>query len=241
MPTETFTADTERVQVRSRLRWVDMLDASTRGRVLAGSQDVHVEAHAAIFASPAARVGVMRQGLARVYVVAVGGRQVTVAYRSEGELICNRALPFTDPTRVNLEAVTDCDIASLHPPTFYKAIRGDVSVALAVAAQLGGIVEDAYDWIATQAFGDLRSSISRHLLDRAKHDPERGCLVVRTTQADLAMEVGTVREVLARTLRDLRVEGIVGTAKGEVLILDPDRLTRLAGRWNLLPRPKKER
>lgn len=44
------------------------------------------------------------------------------------------------------------------------------------------------------------------------------------SQQELADAVGSVREVVARALRDLRALGIVATSTDSVVILDPARL-----------------
>jgi CRP/FNR family transcriptional regulator, cyclic AMP receptor protein len=52
----------------------------------------------------------------------------------------------------------------------------------------------------------------------------RGRLVARVSQQELADAVGSVREVVARVLRDFRVAGIVATSSDSLLILDAARL-----------------
>jgi len=37
--------------------------------------------------------------------------------------------------------------------------------------------------------------------------------------------------MVARTLRELRVAGLIETRRGEVIILDAERLAGLVGRW----------
>ena len=56
------------------------------------------------------------------------------------------------------------------------------------------------------------------------------CSSARVTQQALADGVGTVREVVARILRDFREEGIVDTTPGHIRILDPARLAAIVGR-----------
>jgi CRP/FNR family transcriptional regulator len=48
------------------------------------------------------------------------------------------------------------------------------------------------------------------------------------TQQSLADATGSVREVVARALRELRREGAVATADDGITVLDPTALTRLA-------------
>jgi CRP/FNR family transcriptional regulator len=54
-------------------------------------------------------------------------------------------------------------------------------------------------------------------------------LVAHVSQQELADAAGSVREVVARALRDLRVAGIVATAADSVVILDPARLYAESG------------
>jgi CRP/FNR family transcriptional regulator len=46
------------------------------------------------------------------------------------------------------------------------------------------------------------------------------------SQQDLANSVGSVREVVARVLAELRSQGLVRTSPGRVEILDPVRMSR---------------
>ncbi len=67
--------------------------------------------------------------------------------------------------------------------------------------------------------------------------------VYMTSSEELADAVGSVREVVARVLRDLRVAGIAATAADRVVILDAARLHSETwgqrecdfGRWPPLP------
>jgi CRP/FNR family transcriptional regulator len=48
---------------------------------------------------------------------------------------------------------------------------------------------------------------------------------VRASQQELADAVGSVREVVTRTLHGLREEGLIETARDEIVLLDPVRLS----------------
>ena len=78
---------------------------------------------------------------------------------------------------------------------------------------------------AVNAFGSVRQRVAAHLLDLASdHQRPSGRLVARVSQQELADAAGSVREVVARALRDLRIAGIVATAADSVMILDPGQL-----------------
>ncbi len=83
--------------------------------------------------------------------------------------------------------------------------------------------------IPRTTFASVRQRVARQLLDLAstnQHDDDpNGELAVRITQQDLADAVGTVREVVVRTLRQLRDAGVVRTERDRIVLLDPVQLT----------------
>ena len=78
---------------------------------------------------------------------------------------------------------------------------------------------------AVNAFGSVRQRVAAHLLDLASIQQEpAGRLAARVSQQELADAAGTVREVVARVLRELRTTGIIATAADRIVILDATRL-----------------
>jgi CRP/FNR family transcriptional regulator len=53
--------------------------------------------------------------------------------------------------------------------------------------------------------------------------------VIRTTHSQLADELGTVREVISRILKDFEVRGLVDLERGHIHILNEEELRKLAG------------
>ena len=83
---------------------------------------------------------------------------------------------------------------------------------------------------AVNAFGSVRQRVATNLLDLASTQQHPcGRLAARVSQQELADVAGSVREVVARVLRDLRVAGIVATTADSVVILDPARLYAESG------------
>ena len=100
-------------------------------------------------------------------------------------------------------------------------------MAWAVAEELNRRLYETLQQTAINAFGSVRQRVAAHLLDLASSQQRpQGRLVARVSQQELADAVGSVREVVARVLRDLRLAGIVATAPDHVVILDATRLHR---------------
>jgi CRP/FNR family transcriptional regulator len=114
--------------------------------------------------------------------------------------------------------------------TLTAAAHDDARVAWAIAQELNRRLYDTLEQTAVNAFGTVRQRVAAHLLDLASAQQHpRGRLVARVSQQELADAAGSAREVVARTLRDFRVAGIVSTAADSVVILDAARLYAESG------------
>jgi CRP-like cAMP-binding protein len=82
--------------------------------------------------------------------------------------------------------------------------------------------------VAVRSLGTIRERVAYDLLDRAcRSQLIVGRLECRATHADLADSIGSSREVVSRTVRDLRATGIIETAPGMVRVLEPLRLSAI--------------
>ena len=100
----------------------------------------------------------------------------------------------------------------------------------AIAGELNRRLYDALEQTAVNAFGSVRQRVAAHLLDLASAQQEpAGRLAARVSQQELADAVGSVREVVARVLRELRVAGVIATAADRIVILDAARLYAESG------------
>src|SRR5437667_6079414 len=107
------------------------------------------------------------------------------------------------------------------------AARDDSAIAWAFAEEAVHRLYDVLEELAGNAFATVRQRVARHLLDLAVARPAAaGRVTALVSQQDLANSVGSVREVVARVLAELRAEGLVLTSPGRVEILDPVRLSR---------------
>ena len=83
--------------------------------------------------------------------------------------------------------------------------------------------------IAVRSLGDVTERLAFDLLDRACDSQlKSGRLMVRASQQQLADSIGSVREVVARSLRGLRDDRIVATGPNLVRVLDVERLEEIA-------------
>lgn len=76
--------------------------------------------------------------------------------------------------------------------------------------------------VAQLSFNKVGERVVLALLDNTERDGD----LVRLTQADLAAEVGTTREVVARCLAGLQAEGLVRLGRARITVLSREGLER---------------
>ena len=171
------------------------------------------------------RLAVMLHGLLRVYMHAGDGRQVTVRYVRPGDLLGVPAL-IGGPAPVSVQAVTDGSAFFFDINRVKRAARNDASLAWALAEESVHRLYDVLEELAGNAFASVRQRVARHLLDLATSRLGASrTLTASVNQQELANSVGSVREVVARVLAELRSEHLIRRLPGRVEILDPVRMS----------------
>ncbi len=196
----------------------ELLDGARRLEVSAGAT-IHQEGE------QVPHVEVVVHGLVRVHVTAPDGRTLTVRYCRVGALMGILSLytmPFVMPATT--QAVVDSDLLAIKPVVVRRLADHDVRVAKALLAELSERALALVAEIRSSTFSNVRQRIARHLLDLASERQRGADLIAPISQQNLADAVGTVREVVVRTLRDLRQEGLLKTERGGIAITSPERL-----------------
>jgi CRP/FNR family transcriptional regulator len=168
-------------------------------------------------------------GLIRVYLSSPGGRQVTVRYARPGDVL-GIAVLVGGPANTSVQTLAPSSVFRISVRTLTSAARQDPRVCWAIAEELNRRLYGVLEQTAVNAFGSVRQRVAAHLLDLASdRQCPQGPLVVNVSQQELADAAGSVREVVARALRDLRGAGIVATAADRIVILDSARLCAESG------------
>jgi CRP/FNR family transcriptional regulator, cyclic AMP receptor protein len=204
------------------------LSEDTQRRILAGGIPLRVPAGSVIYrASDEPQAGLVVDGLIRVYLASDDGRQLTVRYARPGDLL---GIPTVigGPVGVSSQALTDASLLVLNHANLRTYAIGDASLSWRLAEEVTRRLYDVLEAFSGSAFGTVRQRLARHLLDIAAQHQTGVDLVVRLSGQALADSVGTAREVVARTLHDLRAAGIVGSEADGIRILEPELLEEIA-------------
>lgn len=225
--------DTRDALARSAL---GRLPAALRERLLEGGMQIDAPAGSTIYQEGArSNYGLIVSGLIRMYMTAPDGRQVTVRYARSGELagipaVIGRGAP------VSTQILTDTRALLLNPERLRTLGRRDAELAWLLAEEVTQRVFGVLEALSGYTFGSVRQRVAWHLLELAARQRHADGLVASITQQELADAVGSVRQVVARALGELRREGLVATGGGGVRLLDPDALHQQAWGSGLSPK-----
>ena len=202
------------------------LTAETVNLLAAGGTQSDVPAGATVYAeADAERFAIVVRGLLRVYMHTSDGRQVTVRYVRAGGLLGAPAL-VGGPAPVFVQALTDSALYFMDVAHVKRLVRADAAVAWCFAEESVHRLYDVLEELAGNTFATVRQRVVRHLLDLAASRPASdGRLTALVNQQELANSVGSVREVVARVLHELRAASLVRTSAGRVEILNPLKMS----------------
>ena len=206
------------------------LPAEVVGRLRAEGERADYPAGTTVYrAGSSPQAALVVRGLLRVYLASIEGRQVTVRYARPGDVL-GIAVLVGGPASVGVQAVEPSGLFRISARTLTAAARRDPRVSWAVAEELNRRLYDTLEQTAVNAFGSVHQRVAAHLLDLASAQQHpAGRLVAHISQQELADAVGSVREVVARALRDFRVAGVVATTADSIVILDAARLYAESG------------
>lgn len=131
-------------------------------------------------------------------------------------------------------ADTDVECAVFTHGVVRAAIAADPELALRLLANLGSRVRELVERLNALVGLDVRQRLAAHLLERARHaalgtaPPGDQTVTLGGTQAAVAEELGTVREVIVRALRELTDAGAIEREGQKIRIADAGLLRSLS-------------
>ena len=125
------------------------------------------------------------------------------------------------------EAVTETPVraAVLPGAAFQDLMARSAAFRAFVFSAFGERMSGLLALIEEVAFGRIDTRLARLLLDRMGVDGH-----ITVTHQDLAVELGTAREVVSRQLKDFERRGLVALERGRLVIRDPRGLRPVAER-----------
>lgn len=168
---------------------------------------------------PAEAMWVVLSGHVKIVRTASNGREQVLHVARPYEYI--NLVPMLDggPNPATVQAMSDAVLAALPYDPLHQLMMREPAFMLALLKDLARRQRRLVALIDELALHCVQGRLARLLLSRAEA-AERGEDVPPLTQAEMAAQIGTVREMVSRTLRHFEALGLISIERGTIAVKD---------------------
>lgn len=212
----------------ARLEFLTLLSGPKRAEVLEGATTAQVPMGSIFYKEGQGdRVFIVNRGIIRAFYTGRDGRQATAVFAHRGQALGLAALLGSNPN-FSGQAVMDSEWISPNTGRLRELAHADPELSIAVARYLAGLLRNSYRFSTLRALGDMRQKLAYDLLERCCNQlSQTRKLEVKVTHQELALSVGTSREVITRAMAMLRSSHLIESSPNHVRITNPDGLYRV--------------
>jgi CRP/FNR family transcriptional regulator len=168
---------------------------------------------------PCAGLHIIEEGSIKLYRISPQGRQYIIRVLQEGET-CNEVPAFDGGTNpVNVETLEKSKVWVIDDETLRALVKAHSDFALKVLSNFGKNLRGLVRMVSEMAFYQVTNRLARLISELPVNDAGP-----QWTQEQLAAQLGTVREVVARSLKELERSGAIRIEDRRIHIVDPSTL-----------------
>lgn len=163
---------------------------------------------------------VVLDGQVRVQLISPGGREVTLYRVDPGNTCVLTTSCLLSGTCYPAEAVAEADVTALgiSHQAFQAALQKYSTFRDHVFEKFSERLKNVIFRVEDLMFESIEARLARALLGLDKEGKEN------VTHQELAVELGTAREVVSRHLKRFEEDGLIRLGRGQVVVMDRDRL-----------------
>ena len=166
---------------------------------------------------------VIGSGTVKIVKSSPTGREIMLAIEAAPSSVAEVPLFDQGDNPATVIALQDVTAFLLRKDDFRRFCESHPKVPLKVLVVVGKRLRQLVLLVESVTFGSVRQRLARTLLEFARKE-ESGEYQVQVTHEELAMRLGTVREVVSRNLSRFQAEGMLKIVKRQIVLLDRDAL-----------------
>jgi len=157
------------------------------------------------------------EGQVRVYRLSLGGREQVLARLGPGQTF-NTVPPFRTQgvNHANVQAATETTLYAIVSDDFGRLVGECPELAMAILQDFAGRLDHLTNLVEDLSLRTVRGRLARFLLEHAGASQ----VTLRWTQDEIAAHLGTVRDMVGRTLRAFADAGLVRMDRQRIVLLD---------------------
>jgi CRP/FNR family transcriptional regulator len=168
---------------------------------------------------------VVTRGVVKVFARSSEGREVVLYRVRAGEMCTLTTCCMLSHSKYPAEAVTETEVAAIAMGVepFERALNESGAFRQYVFSNFSARLADIMQRMEQLVLDSVQLRLARCLLRKADTDS-----MVHATHEQLALEIGTAREVVSRHLKGLEQEGLIGLKRGSITLLRPGALRAIS-------------
>lgn len=167
---------------------------------------------------------IIDSGSVKIYKGSPTGREMIINVLEEGDSFNEVSVFDQGENPANVEALIETNVWLIDAEALRTLISDHPRAARQIIISLSQNLRMLVGKVAELSFYNVTTRLAR-LLGNLPEDQLTGRAESRLTQDDLAARIGTVREVAARSLKELERVGAIEIQRGRITILDRDKLS----------------
>jgi len=181
---------------------------------------------------PCAGLHIMERGSAKIFRLSPQGRQYIVNILSEGATFNEVSVYGGGNNPVNVAALEVSTVWVIGVDILRQLVLSNPTYAQKIIENLAGNLRGLVNRVSEMAFYQVTHRLAR-LINNLPKEALSGENNTRLTQDQLAARLGSVREVIARSLRELERNGVIHIENRRIYIDDQKKLERITeGMWD---------
>jgi CRP/FNR family transcriptional regulator len=170
---------------------------------------------------------ILESGSAKIFRISPQGRQYIARVLQEGDTFAEVPAFDGGMNPVNVEALETCRIWVVESKPLQELIKSDPVFTQKVLANFGKMLRGMVKMVSEMAFYQVTHRLARLIDAELPQDKS-----AHWTQEQLAARLGTVREVVARSLKELERSGAIKVEDRRIMIADKEAFSQWIHPYN---------
>jgi len=184
---------------------------------------VTIGAAAIIIAAIIGGLFIVYQGQVRVYKLSAEGREQVLRSFKDGQSFNEVAVFDGGPNPAHADATTPSTVWIIPRSLIFELVRTRPETAIAIIQNLGSQLRHLVGLVEDLSLRHISARLIRLLLETDAGGPD----APKLTQQEMAAQLGTVREMVARALKQLESRGLIESKGGRIVIVDRQTLEKM--------------
>jgi CRP/FNR family cyclic AMP-dependent transcriptional regulator len=168
------------------------------------------------------------RGQVKVVLIGEDGREVILSVLGRGDFFGEMSLLDDEPRSAHVIAMEDSELLVLRRDDFQRCLEETPRIALGLLRALSRRLRRADDKIGGLVLLDVTGRVARLLIELA--DEGDGVTILRrVTHHTIAQMIGSSRETVSRTMRDLVERKAIAVEGKTITIVSREDLGKIAG------------